>query len=77
MVKIFKVSEMHIKPEFKEILVSVEHLITLLTSHCFQIPLTPRMFPVWDFVVRVFARKAMLNMGWVITIFNCQYLYSK
>ena len=26
--------------------VGVEHLIALLTHQCFQIPLTPRMFPV-------------------------------
>ena len=41
--------------------VGVEHLIALLTLQCFQIPLTPRMFPVWDFMVGIFARKALLN----------------
>ena len=45
--------------------VSVEHLIALLTQ-CFQTPLTPRMYPVWDFVVGIFARKA-LNMGRVLS----------
>ena len=32
-----------------------KHLITLLTPQCFQIPLTPTIFPVWDFVVGIFA----------------------
>ena len=44
-------------------LVGVEHLIAILIPQCFQIPLTFRMFPVWDFVVRTFARKALLNMA--------------
>ena len=51
--------------------VGVEHLIALLTPQCFQIPLTPRMFPVWDFVVGIFARKALLNMGRVLLTPNC------
>ena len=35
---------------------SIEHLmIVLLTLQCFQIPLVPKMFPVWDFVVGIFA----------------------
>ena len=39
---------------------------------CFQIPLTPsRMFPVWDFVLGIFAREALLNMGWVLSTLNC------
>ena len=29
-----------------------------------------RLFPVWDFVVGIFARKAMLSMGWVLSILN-------
>ena len=29
----------------------------------FQITLTPRMFPVWDSVVGIFARKAVVNNG--------------
>ena len=29
----------------------------------FQNLLMPRMFPVWDFKIGIFARKAMLNMG--------------
>ena len=33
----------------------------------FQIPLTPRMFPVWDFLVGIFARKVLLNMGRVLS----------
>ena len=33
--------------------VGVEHLIALLTPQCFQIPLTSRMFPAWDFVVGI------------------------
>ena len=35
------------------------------------------MFPVWDFVVGIIAQKAMLNMGWVLSILSCQYLYNK
>ena len=35
------------------------------------------MFSVWDFVVGIFAQKAMLNIGWVLSIISCQYLYSK
>ena len=26
---------------------------------------------------RIFARKIMLHMGWVLSICSCQYLYSK
>ena len=37
--------------------VGVQHLIALLTIQCFQIPLTTRMFSVWDFVVGMFVRK--------------------
>ena len=54
--------------------VGVDHLIALLTPQCFQIPLTPRMFPVWDFVVGIFARKALLNMCRVLSTLNCQHL---
>ena len=39
--------------------------------------LTPKMFPVWNFVVGIFARKAMLNMDWVFSTFSCQYLCTK
>ena len=35
--------------------VGMEHLISLLTFQRFQILLTRRMFPVWDFVVGIFA----------------------
>ena len=45
--------------------VGVEH------PQCFQILLTPRMLPVWDFVVGIFARKALLNMGWVLSTLSC------
>ena len=51
------------------------NLIALLNFHRFQILLTPRKFPVWNFVVWISARKAMLYMGWVLSIFSCQYLY--
>ena len=51
--------------------VGVEHLIALLTPQRFQIPLTPRMFPVWDFVVGIFARKALLNSGQVLSTLSC------
>ena len=40
--------------------VSVENLIALITFQCFQILLTPRIFPVWDLVVDIFPRKAIL-----------------
>ena len=40
---------------------------TLLFWHlfyqCFQIPLVPRIFPVWDFAVGIFTRIDILNMG--------------
>ena len=36
--------------------------INACTSQCFQIPLAPRMIPVWDFVVGIFAQKAQLNI---------------
>ena len=55
--------------------VGVEHLIALLTPQCFQILLTPRMFPVWNFVVGIFARKALHNMGRVLSTLSCKYLY--
>ena len=48
-----------------------EHLIALLTPRCFQILLMPRMFPIWDFVVGIFARKALLKMGQVLSIHSC------
>ena len=50
--------------EIKIIIVSV---IALLTIQCFQIPLTPRMFPFWDFVVGIFVRKA--SYYFIISIF--------
>ena len=57
--------------------VGVEHLIALLTSQCFQIPLTPRMFNVWDFVVGIIARKAKPNIGWLLLTLSYQHLYNK
>ena len=51
--------------------VGVEHLIALLTPQFFQIPLTLRMFPVWDFVIGIFARKALLNMGRLLSALIC------
>ena len=57
--------------------VGVEHMIVLLTPQCIQILLTPRMFPVQDFVVGTLARIAVLNMGWVHSILSCLYLFSK
>ena len=51
--------------------VGVEHLIALLTPQSFQVPLTPRMCPVWDFVVGIFARKALLNSGRVLSTLSC------
>ena len=35
------------------------------------------MFLVWDIVVGIIARKAMLNMDRVLSILSCQYLYEK
>ena len=43
-------------------------LIALLFFKRFQIPLVPRIFPIWDFMVGMFARKIMLNMDWVLSI---------
>ena len=57
--------------KIKREIIGVEHLIELLTSQYFQIPLMPRMFPVWDFVVGVFARKVLLVMGWVLSTLSC------
>ena len=37
--------------------------------------MTPRMCPVWVFVVGIFSRKAKLNTGWVLSTLSCQYLY--
>ena len=52
-------------------LIGVEHLIALLTPQCFQIPLTPRMSLVWDFVVGTFVKKALLNMDRVPSTLSC------
>ena len=46
-------------------------------SDSLQIPLTPRIFPVWDFVVGIFTRKALPNMGRVLSTLSCKYLYKK
>ena len=51
--------------------VCMEHLIALPTSLCIKILLKPRMFPVWDFVVGIFARKALLNSGRVLSTLSC------
>ena len=51
--------------------VGVEHLIALLIPQCFQILLSPRMFPAWDFVVGIFARKPRLNIGRVLSTSSC------
>ena len=39
--------------------------------------LTARIFPVWDLVVEIFARRAMVNMRWIHSIPSFQYLYCK
>ena len=49
------------------ILGGVEHLIVLMAPQCFQISWTPRISPVWDFVVGIFAHKAVLDMGRVLS----------
>ena len=47
----------------------VEHPIALLTLKYFQ-----RMFPVRDFAVRTFPRKAMFNESWVLLTPSRHYL---
>ena len=42
--------------------VGFEYLIALLAPQCLQIPLTPITFHVWDFVVGIFAQKALLDI---------------
>ena len=59
---------------FFSIEIILEHMISLLTIQHFKILLMPRIFPVWDFMVGIFAQKAMLNIGWVLSILSCQYL---
>ena len=34
------------------------------------------MFSVWEFVLRIIAREALLNMGRELSIPSCQYLQS-
>ena len=36
-----------------------------------------RMFHVWYIVVGMVAQKAMLNIGWVLSTFSCQYLWNE
>ena len=55
----------------------MKNLIMNRTFQCFQIPLRLELFPVWDFVVRLFDRKAILNRGWVLSTLSCQYLYDE
>ena len=43
--------------------VNMEHKVTDFQRS--QIPLVPRMFPVWNFTKGIFVRKAKLNMGWL------------
>ena len=45
--------------------ISVEHQIELLT------------FPVWVYVVGIFARKAKLYMCWLLSTLSSQYIYNK
>ena len=45
----------------------VEHLLELLYFQCFQISLATRIVHIWDFLVGIFARKAMINVGWVLS----------
>ena len=66
-----KLIVIHLNTGKKVLPVSAEHLIALLTSQSFQILLTARMFPVWDFVVGIFARKALLNSGRVLSTLSC------
>ena len=55
--------------------VSMEHMIVLLAFQCFQIPLSSRPFPVWDFDVGVFSQKTTFNMRCIISTLRCHYLY--
>ena len=41
---------------------------------CFHALLAPRMFPVRDLVANIFALNVTLNMGWVFSTLNYQYL---
>ena len=61
----------------KIMLVSMEHLIALLTFQCYQIPLAPRMFSDWNLEVRIFAQNTELNMNWLLPSFSYNYLYNK
>ena len=60
-------------------LISLQNLISVTDFSVLKIPLMPRMFLVWDFVVGIFAQKVMLNMGrvpsnvWVITKSNLKF----
>ena len=36
-------------------LILINQFIIDITFQCFQIALVPRMFPIWDFVVEIFA----------------------
>ena len=49
----------------------MNHLIALLTFRHFQIPLVRRTYTVWDFLIEIFARKAILST------LSCQYLHDK
>ena len=53
---------------FLKMPISVEHLIALMTFQCVQTLIAPRMFSVWAFIVKIFARKTMVNVGWVLSI---------
>ena len=37
----------------------------------FQIPQTPRMSPIWNCKVITIARKAKLNIGWLLSTQHC------
>ena len=49
-------------------LLLILYILKLLTPQCFQIPLTLRMFPVWEGIL---ARKALLNIDRVHSTFSC------
>ena len=35
------------------------------------------MFPIWDFVVRIFAQNAKVDIGRLLLNLNYQYIYNK
>ena len=51
----------------------MECLVVLLTSICFQILLMPRIYPVRDIVIVIFANGNKFNTDWMHRTFSSQY----